>query len=278
MIATSKNLHGILCLLVSHGALLSPTNKDGWTALHIAAQQCAVECLQFLLEYASELSIAKSRSGRTPVHMAAASGCAEGLGLLLEAGQNQCGETARVTELKDAEGATILHAACISGSLPCIRLCIKYRCDLRATSKGGMRAVHFAALAGRLDALKLLHAAFVDEEHASAAKEDAPQRGVNDHALVNVTEEFVRKDDMDGFTPAHYAAREGHENVISWLFTAPPNGLGLNASVEDIKGRKPIDIGVVFNTARKGYCASYSHSSSTSARNWNREKITKMLM
>ncbi|KAI8818408.1 ankyrin repeat-containing domain protein [Fimicolochytrium jonesii] len=225
MIASGKNLLPTLSLLVRHGALLTPANKDGWTALHIAAHHAATECLEYLLTCAPELSIAKSKCDRTPLHMAASTGFAAGLEMLLRNAKTFYEDT-NVCDLKDAEGATVFHAAAVGGSLECIDMCVQNGCDVHATSKGGLGAAHYAAMVGRVEVLRHLCGSRMDATGGSA----------------ETVRKLVEHDTMEGFTPAHYAAREGHTGVIRQMFDPVPEGFGLNPTIQDFRGRTPLDI------------------------------------
>ncbi|TPX70566.1 hypothetical protein SpCBS45565_g01634 [Spizellomyces sp. 'palustris'] len=240
MIATNKNLLPVLKVLYKHGALLTPQNKDGWNVLHVASQKCAVPCAQFILEKAPHLVFVQSRNGRTPAHMAAAAPCVEVLELLLEVGRSQAdslgeSEMLQLTHIRDAEGLTIFHLACISGSLSCVDICLKrYQSDARATSKAGMQAVHFAAQANRLNILQYLFNIFLCER---TSKVERP-----DNVKHRVQQDFQIPDALAGFTPLHFAAREGHIDVIRWLIDVA----GVSKDVEDAHGRRAVDIGEQF--------------------------------
>lgn len=59
-------------------------SKDGWTALHFAAEKGHVECVELLLREGAEVD-ARSLTGSTPLHLAAERGRKECMTLLLSA-------------------------------------------------------------------------------------------------------------------------------------------------------------------------------------------------
>ncbi len=75
----------LLKLLISEGADLNRSDKDGVTPLHIAAGQVHVECAKLLAAHGAALN-AVDRFGRTPLHFAVRSGNLEIVQFLLRSG------------------------------------------------------------------------------------------------------------------------------------------------------------------------------------------------
>lgn len=69
-VACQKNHVSIAKLLVEHGADQNATFQNGFTALHIAAQESATECVALLLEQTCIHANAKCHSGRTALDVA----------------------------------------------------------------------------------------------------------------------------------------------------------------------------------------------------------------
>ncbi|CAK9054981.1 unnamed protein product [Durusdinium trenchii] len=141
------------------------TRDSGFNALHAAAQSGAVECLQLLLERKAKTTSTEAGAAMTPMHYAAMAQEPEALDSLLAA-------KAPLT-VRDARGQSLLHAAARSGSSECLQRLLQ-----RSKEKDGSRerpprntearkllewsdrwartAVHWAALNGHVEALKLL--------------------------------------------------------------------------------------------------------------------------
>lgn len=70
MLACTKDRLSIVQTLVSCGASLNLTNKDGWTPLHIACRQGNPDIVSCLLDTAPQCWDTTSKNGRTPLHTA----------------------------------------------------------------------------------------------------------------------------------------------------------------------------------------------------------------
>ncbi|KAL7060302.1 hypothetical protein AAHC03_09376 [Spirometra sp. Aus1] len=116
--------------LLDAGAMLSHPNKDGNTALHLAAQVGFVEGAEELLLRGADPE-AIDLSGCTP---------------LIQACQKK----------QEAEGYTALHYAIINGLDSSVSLLLSKGADANAVGRNGYRAAHIAAARGRVSALRLL--------------------------------------------------------------------------------------------------------------------------
>lgn len=70
MLACTKDSLPVVQLLVSAGASLHLTNKDGWTPLHVACRQGNPDIVTFLLDRDPQCWDTVSKNGRTPLHTA----------------------------------------------------------------------------------------------------------------------------------------------------------------------------------------------------------------
>lgn len=89
-------------LLVRSGADIDTHDVDGWTSLHIAAQNGYLASLEFLLSDGAHLN-KQDNDGLTPLHIAAREGHVEVINYLLENGAD--------LHATDVEGRTVLHLA-----------------------------------------------------------------------------------------------------------------------------------------------------------------------
>lgn len=107
---------------------------------------------------------------------------------------------------KDVDGATPLHAACLSGNLRVVQILLDKGANIEATEMRGQTPMHWAAQRGHTQCINLLK-----------------MRGAN----VNARDEFQR-------TPLRQAAKNGHEEAISALISH-----GANIEAEDVKKQTP---------------------------------------
>jgi ankyrin repeat protein len=78
--------HGtVVRLLLEHGADINVQDEDGWTPLHWASMNGALEVVRLLLEHGSEVE-AKHNGGKTTLQVAVDRGHAEVVELLREHG------------------------------------------------------------------------------------------------------------------------------------------------------------------------------------------------
>lgn len=70
MLACTKEDVDIVVLLVSAGASVHYSNKDGWSSLHLACRQGSLPIVRYLVSIDANLTKTISKNGRTPLHTA----------------------------------------------------------------------------------------------------------------------------------------------------------------------------------------------------------------
>ena len=88
-------------LLLEYEADVSITDRDGWSALHFAAQNGHTELISILLQGNAQMD-AQTKYGRTPLHCACASRNLSTVEALLSRGAN--------INIKDAHGKTAMDS------------------------------------------------------------------------------------------------------------------------------------------------------------------------
>ncbi|KAM4691932.1 ankyrin repeat and SOCS box protein 16 [Rhinophrynus dorsalis] len=97
-------------LLLSRGAETNLLSEDGQAPLHLCTTPETLECAKLLLEYGALVNLPCHYTRATPLHVAAARGLEEHIGLYLSLGADPCA--------RNREGETPLNAACAASDCP----------------------------------------------------------------------------------------------------------------------------------------------------------------
>ena len=155
-------------------------DKDGWTPLHMAAENSHMEMVKFLAEKGAKIDAA-DKDYRTPLYWAALSGHIEVVKFLAEKGAK--------IDAANKDGWIPLQEAAYKGHIEVVKFLAEKGAKIDAANKDGWIPLHMAALKGHIEVVKFL----VEK----GAKIDAA--------------------DNDGLTPLHMAALKGHMEVVKFL-------------------------------------------------------------
>jgi len=185
------------------GANVNATDADGSTAIMYASANGDLELVRALIKAGANVKL-KNQLGTSAITEAAIIGSAPIVDALLQAGADP--------NFKNPNGETPLMAAARSGKVDAAKALLAAGADINAKETwGGQSAIMWAAAQSQADMVKFL------------ASKDA---SLNDHGKINQWERKViqepRPKDMNkgGFTPLHYAAREGCEACVQNLLAA----------------------------------------------------------
>ena len=212
MLACTRDCLCIIQLLVEAGARLDLKNKDGWNAFMIACRQGNIPILSYLLASDSGVCQCVSRNGRVPLHTAAINNKPKVLELLL----TRCSVDINA---QDVCGACPLMDASRVPSTEALDILLEAGATADLLDRTGRTALHIAAQAGSHACINTLF------ERAGLS--------VDARALSN------------GFTPLHYAMREGHAMSVGTLLT-----LGADIDVRDSYGRTPKELSDLCNSCK----------------------------
>jgi len=190
-------------LASTKGADVNTAGADGTTAIMYAASNNDLELVRALIKAGANVKLA-NQFGTSAITEAAIIGSAPIIQALIKAGADP--------NFKTPNGETPLMAAARTGKIDAAKALLDSGADINAKENwGGKSALMWAAAQSQADMVKFL------------ASNGA---NLNDHGKVDQWERKIiqepRPKDMNkgGFTPLHYAAREGCSACVQNLLTA----------------------------------------------------------
>ena len=206
--AESGDHAAALRLLSAKGANVNATAADGSTAIMYAAANDDLELVRALIKAGANVKL-KNQFGTSALTEAAIIGSAPIIDALISLPPRGAGAD---PNFRTTDGETPLMAAARSGKIDAAKALLAAGADINAKENwGGQSAIMWAAAQGQADMVKYL------------ASKDA---SLNDHGKVHQWERKIiqepRPKDMNkgGFTPLHYAAREGCSVCVQNLLAA----------------------------------------------------------
>uniref|UniRef100_A0AAX7UI30 Ankyrin repeat domain 28b n=1 Tax=Astatotilapia calliptera TaxID=8154 RepID=A0AAX7UI30_ASTCA len=187
ILACSRGHQECVSLLLHHGA--SPMTRDyihKQTAIHTAVTG-QEECVEALLQRGASVSV-KDIRGRSPLHLASASGRVGALGALLQATNTSHSHT----NLTDSKGYTPLHWACYNGYDACVEMLLDQEVFRKITG----------------NSFSPLHCAVINDNE-----------GVAEMLIDSLGANIVNATDSKGRTPLHAAAFSDHVECVSLLLS-----------------------------------------------------------
>jgi ankyrin repeat protein len=206
--------------LLDGGASVDPKNKEDVTPLILACQIGDAEISRRLLDHGanpiwrSHLVEGSIRSGLTPLREAARFGSRPIVELILQRVPPE--QLRYALEQPDAFGLVPLHRAAYFGHLEVMQSLLAAGAVPDAVSPTGFTPLHLAAMAGQTDAAALL-------EHRTPANQQTDK----------------------GRTSLHFAARNGHADVIEVLLEQD----GITTTVRNGYGQTPLHLAAFYGHA-----------------------------
>ena len=217
--------------IIEQGANLRSRAEHGKTALHFASlnRDKGVDMMELLLESEDqEILNVRDDNGQTPMHYAAKSDFADAIELMVEKGA--------ALDILDRCGFSSYLWAVVAGRFNTTSLLLRLGVDVNSASADGRSALGWAVRLGDSLIARLLisHGAdvmsmtrdtnMVPLEDAAAAGELATVELLLKHGAN------PKYRDLDGWSAVHWAAEEGHSDVVLLLLTAGSNNVNAVSS------------------------------------------------
>lgn len=232
------------------GAYEKSVTADGTTVLHAAAFSGCAECIEWLLNADSSLSLeARGAHRMTPLHVAASAGHSAAVRALLkhnadinarhpfanttalhmaaelgrvEVVDELCSSSHRVdVDAVSSLGGTPLHAAAQRNQAAVIEVLGRCGANLEIKMSGDTTALYVAAQEGFVDSIKALVEIGANVEAQMPLSEQSPSK-----ELVAASEDGLKfaslpnHDSANGARPLHAATENGHTDAVAALLEA----------------------------------------------------------
>uniref|UniRef100_G3UEE5 Ankyrin 2 n=1 Tax=Loxodonta africana TaxID=9785 RepID=G3UEE5_LOXAF len=188
-------------------------SKSGFTPLHIAAHYGNVNVATLLLNRGAAVDFT-ARNGITPLHVASKRGNTNMVKLLLDRGGQ--------IDAKTRDGLTPLHCAARSGHDQVVELLLERGAPLLARTKNGLSPLHMAAQGDHVECVKhlLQHKAPVDDvtlDYLTALHVAAHCGHYRVTKLLLDKRANPNARALNGFTPLHIACKKNRIKVMELL-------------------------------------------------------------
>ncbi|XP_069687335.1 uncharacterized protein [Periplaneta americana] len=245
-------------------------NKDGRTALHLAAAGGHLAVVEYLLRYGADINM-DDNTGQRPLHIAVSFGHLSivkyfveneavlksvdyygntELHLAAEMGQMSlveylCEENIEI-DVRNKEGKTALHIAAELGRLSTVEYLLRHGADINIADNRGSTPMHLAAFLGHVHIIKhlvekeeLLTIVNSDRNTALHAAAYNGQKSIAEYLCERNIGRNVSN--VEGTTASHIAAEREHLNIVKYLFRHDAD-----INIADSKGYTPMQIAAFY--------------------------------
>ncbi|XP_065888702.1 inversin-like [Dysidea avara] len=169
-------------LLLQHGAQVNTIDAEQQSPLFRACERGHTEVMVTLLQAGADVNLADN-GGRTPLHWAASGGHSYMCSALIQQGV--------MVDASDKEGRTALHCASYGGFADTMSLLLEAQANPNLQDNEGISSLHWACSTGNYEAVQVLMSAGAYPNHMEV--------------------------DGDRLTPLDYAIIGGHQEIAQYL-------------------------------------------------------------
>ncbi len=222
-LAAMRGDRAMVRTLLDGSADVNHAMGDGTTALHWAAYRTDLDLARMLIQAGANVEAVTRLGDISPLFMAAESGSAEMIALLLGAGADP--------NSSKSTGTTPLMLAAASGDVDAVGMLLERGADVNSTENTHEQtALMYAAARGRVDVIRQLAQAGADTDASTkvspiGASEDQ-YRSRNQNRPRTGADPIA----MGGMTALHFSAREGQIDAIRELVWAGADVNKVNGS------------------------------------------------
>ncbi|XP_042871223.1 transient receptor potential cation channel subfamily A member 1-like [Penaeus japonicus] len=196
---TNLNKVTVLQRLLTHEHKVNILQGDrqGRTALHIAAKHDYELCAKYILESVSYVGTCPNQpcsNGYHPIHIAARNASTKVLEVLLTWAETRGCMRKKMITVPDLEGNVPLHQAVHGGEIKAVELCLKSGAIISTQQDDRSTPVHLACSQGANEIVRLMFSLQPDEKLKALTTLDA-----------------------QGMTPLHCAAMFDHPDLVAYL-------------------------------------------------------------
>jgi ankyrin repeat protein len=116
-----------IAILAHHGASIEAINEEGYTPLHVAAEDGLEKCIEILISFGASVHATTEEGGDTPLHLAAENGHVESVKILLLSGANPLS--------KNKQGHSPFYLATQNGHTDCVRWLEQFVPEIRESQE-----------------------------------------------------------------------------------------------------------------------------------------------
>ncbi|KAJ5692827.1 hypothetical protein N7462_002250 [Penicillium macrosclerotiorum] len=217
--AVRDNEFMVVQSLIEQGANLRSTSNDGRTVLHYASidRSKGVEMIKLLLNSNAQEALGLvDEDGQTPLHYAAKAGFADAADLLIASGLS--------ADSLDRFGFSPFIWAVIVGDITATRLFLSHGSNANSTSSDGKSALSWAASLGHTLIVELILEMRAEVMSATTKARLIPLEEAAAYGDVRTVQFLLHFGadpnyrDRDGWSAIHWAAEQGHRDVLLLLF------------------------------------------------------------
>ncbi|WP_410542263.1 ankyrin repeat domain-containing protein [Wolbachia endosymbiont of Tetranychus urticae] len=212
-------------LLHNRAANVNAADKLGRTSLNLAADRGNVEVVNVLLNNKANVDIG-TKKGVTPLHSAALGGHDRIVEILLHNGAN--------INAADSEGSTPLHYAATIGHKNVVEVLLDNEAEVNLHNNHNMTPLHLAASRSYMEIVELL----LKKVSLDPLKWAATYGYLNVvKYLIDEKSVNVETKDNYGRTSLHWAAQNGHKEIVDTLLNK-----GANVNAADSEKTTPLHV------------------------------------